>query len=379
MFGSSQPPKCCSQPAGTPRPTAARPPPHSHLQHDPVEQDAVRQLHVHAELVLAAAPQRSEGFHLPGNEGRRLVAGAGASPNPAAGGGPAPPAPSRGPRDTHPGHQGALQEELQQFRDGHVHVAGAGRAARRRGGSLGRQRRRAHGSTARQLPPTAATPRGPSPSGPRGRTGAAPPPPEPTPGRRPPPRGAARARDRRGQRTAPWEAERPPAGRPSRGGAAARSPRRYRSRTHAVHQRCSAQPAPSRTASSAPAALPVAGRALAPAIRAGPRPRRDGRHPRPMGAAERPARTNGRSARAGGGETARGCGRCSASGAAASVPPRRAPLRTCAFRGSTPPRGSDASAAASLSTGSPAPGHVASLRSTAPGRERAVQAPLLLV
>lgn len=56
------------------------------------------------------------------------------------------------------------------------------------------------------------------------------------------------------------------------------------------------------------AALPVAGRALAPAIRAGPRPRRDGRRPRPMGAAERPARTNGTAARAGGGETARGCG-----------------------------------------------------------------------
>lgn len=45
------------------------PAPRSHLQHDPVEQHAVRQLHVHAQLVLAAARQGAEGLHLPGREG----------------------------------------------------------------------------------------------------------------------------------------------------------------------------------------------------------------------------------------------------------------------------------------------------------------------
>lgn len=329
MLGSFQ------QPSGSRRRSAAPGP-----QRPPAPQPpGPRPTHICSMILLSRTPSASS-MYMPslssppppsapkvftcrGTKGGSALGGAGAAPNPAAGGGPAPPAPSRGPRGTHPGHQGALQEELQQLGDGHVHVAGAGRAARRRGGSLGRQRRRAHGPAARQLPPTAATPRGPSPSGPRGRTGAAPPPPEPAPGRRPPPRGAARARDRRGQRAAPWEAERPPGGRPPRGGAAARNPRRYRSETHAVRRSRSAQRAPSvplrpprylwRGAPSRRQLEPGRGRAVTGGARGQWAPPSDRRGP--MG------RPRGRE-----GVRRRGAaGRRSASAAAASVPPRRAP------------------------------------------------------
>lgn len=55
--------------------------PHSHLQHDFVQDDAIHQVHVNAEVVLVPAPQVPEGFHLP-EEGQQRWGMAGGPSHP---------------------------------------------------------------------------------------------------------------------------------------------------------------------------------------------------------------------------------------------------------------------------------------------------------
>lgn len=57
--------------------TSAALPPHSHFQHDFVQDDAIHQVHVDAEVVLVPAPEVPEGFHLPeeGQQGWGMAAG----------------------------------------------------------------------------------------------------------------------------------------------------------------------------------------------------------------------------------------------------------------------------------------------------------------
>lgn len=260
---------------------------HSHFQHNSVQDHAIHQLHVDAEVVLVPAAQGPEGFHLPGGRTGGLQATAeGPHSSPRA----TPPAAAPPPRSAHPGHQGALQELLQELGDGHVHVAG-GRLAAASGcgseaGSLGRQRRGAHSPPARYRP-------GAAYRGNNARLIA------PPPLRRGGRRGAAH---RRGPSSQQQQAGLPPPSSPRsrrRGCPGGREPHRERRakgaavcselrRARERRREAPAQQDRTGQGSSAPAAaLPAAGRALAPAMRPGPQPRPDRHGPPRMRGAER--------------------------------------------------------------------------------------------
>lgn len=270
---------------------SAAPRPHSHLQHDFVQDHAIHQVHVDAEVVLVATPQVPEGFHLPG-EGQWGWGMAGGHSQPRQDRAALPAAPSlpaaplcspRSPRGSAGRAPGARRRS---------------RPCRRGSGSGGRLRawgRLTRETKARSPCPAALLPAGrclqgkqcaahrsPAPLAHAGPLAALPPP----DGNRPvfPRRarlaaavGVPQARaSHAGRRGLSHQAKRPGAG--SKG---AELPQDGSEQHHEL-------PTPA-------AGVPVAGRARAPAIRPGwRRRRREGQRPSPMGGAEGPAPANGR-------------------------------------------------------------------------------------